>query len=146
MDRFLRKINDLSNNANVGNKLLHNTDLELNKLYRVTGCRSANTTYGRKLIVELDSRFDYFLPSRISKSCSLIEMTTAAKTGRFYMKFKGTSAGGKGDARFDVALFDFVFKENKMFVAKTKRDEDALMSCENADDGDDDEGEDVDDD
>lgn len=91
MERFLKHLKEVGSNAGNGNKLLHLIDLKLKKPYLVTGCRSVNTGFGRKLVLELNRKFDYFLPNRLSKEFTLAQMLTAARTGRFYFKYMGNS-------------------------------------------------------
>lgn len=113
MDKFLRHLKDVGANVCSSNKLLHLKDLKLKKPYLVTGCRTVNTGFGRKLVLELNKRFDYFLPNRMTKEFTLAQMISAARTGRFYFKYMGNSKGvtnkdGKKVKRLNVLLFLFI--------------------------------------
>lgn len=41
-------------------------DLEVNKLYAITEVKKISTRYGIKIVLQLDSNFDIFLPSRVN--------------------------------------------------------------------------------
>ena len=41
-------------------------DLELNKQYKITSLKKVSTKYGLKIVLELDSSFDIFLPSKVN--------------------------------------------------------------------------------
>lgn len=43
------------------------TELETNKIYKVSGVRQVKTKFGLKTIVDIENTFTVFLPGRVSK-------------------------------------------------------------------------------
>lgn len=73
--------------------LLKTTQLKKNHMYRIGSCREVRTRFGKRVILGLGSKYDYFLPNRLMKCCTFKEMNAAANTGRFGLIYKGSTTG-----------------------------------------------------
>lgn len=82
------KINAISK----GLPLVKTAELDKNRKYKVTKIRKANTMYGLKFIVELDSEIQCFLPNRISEGILndgeiFANLKKAVESKELYLKY-----------------------------------------------------------
>lgn len=91
---FLKRLCDVGMESGSSNRqLLKTVQLKKDHMYRIASCRDVRTRFGKKIILSLGSKYDYFLPNRLSKCCTMKELTVAANTGRFALIYKGNTAG-----------------------------------------------------
>lgn len=66
-EELISKIIRVSEDSRVPKVTLSTKDLEEKKPYAITGIRGLKTTFGMKVLVELEGKYNYFLPERYSK-------------------------------------------------------------------------------
>ena len=62
----LYKLNEIARGGFLPTKRL--TDLTKGQRYMLTNLKEVNTKYGKKVIAELESEFDVFMPNRVSEA------------------------------------------------------------------------------
>lgn len=88
------KINKIAAKEYLPKKAL--TELEADKAYTVTGLKQVTTKYGKKVVADLNSEFQVFLPARVCemilKTKKMLEnMSEAADDKNLILTYRGGS-------------------------------------------------------
>ena len=72
-------------------------DLNKGQLYMVTSLKDVTTKYGQKVVAELESQFDVFMPKRVSEALQQDEefyfkLQDAANKCELFIKYHGGSS------------------------------------------------------
>lgn len=70
---IVNRLIQVSDDSRIPKNTVSTKDLVENKAYTVTLIRGLKTAYGSKVMLELDSKFHYFLPERYSKLLPKVE-------------------------------------------------------------------------